>query len=128
MADKNKRITLRLDDELSDLIEQYIILTSKKKSKALRDIIYDGLYRQSRFILEQRFNEYLNKRDPFKFMTECEKCGGHEDLMCYFIDGDINNRTMNNMITLCRICVLKFEVVKIRRESYKEKLIEWWFS
>lgn len=124
-----KRITIRLDDTLKELLTQYMLITKKTNvSETIRLILSDGLYQKSKWVMEQRFYENINTRNVLDLKRKCEKCGNIENLLIYHIDGNVNNNSSNNIVTLCKKCFLNFEVTKVKQEILREKFIEWWFT
>lgn len=126
----DRRVTFRMEPEWIELIQQYAVLTGKDTSKIIRELLIEGLKKNAPYALYARFEEYLEKRDPFEQSNICEKCGKKENGLIYFIDGNVNNRNSNNLFVLCKECANKFEEFKKIRlsRSLKEKFIEWWFT
>lgn len=113
--------------KLQELIDQYAGFMGLKRSEAIRDLLMEALYVKTKHIQFQRLTEYTAKRDPFKYRTECEHCGIKDNLIIYYIDGNINNFQSDNIITLCKKCFTEFELFRLK-QNVKERFIEWFFK
>ena len=116
-----------MEKSLQDLLDQYAGFMGQTRSESMRDLLMDALYAKTKHVQFQRLVEYIAKRDPFKFRTECEHCGVKENLIIYYIDGDINNFQSENIITLCKRCLTEFELFRLK-QNVKERFIEWFFK
>jgi predicted DNA-binding protein len=124
---KCKNTSIRLGDELEDLIGQYAAFMGKNRSKVIREVLAEGLFQKTKGAQFQRLEEYLQDREAFTLFDKCEKCGSTGNLSMYHIDGDINNNASKNIVTLCIPCMALFEKFRLR-QNIKEKFIEWFFS
>lgn len=124
---QSKNTSIRLGETLDDLIDQYCAFMGMTRSKVIRQVLMEGLFQKTKFAQFQHFEEWINKREAFTLMTKCEKCGSDKNLGFFHIDGNIENNTTNNIVTLCVPCINVFQNWKLRENSI-EKFIEWFFS
>lgn len=124
----NKNRSIRLGDTLDELIAQYAIHVNKKPSRVIREVLMEGLFQKTKAAQFQHFEEWIAKREAFTLLSKCEKCGSSEHkLGFYHIDGNIDNTTANNIVTICVPCLNAFQNWKMK-QNIKEKFIEWFFS
>lgn len=116
-----------MSKNLEVLLDQYAGFMGIKRSEAIRTLLMNALYAKTKHVQFQRLTEYITKRDPFKFRTECEHCTTKENLIIYYIDGNINNFQADNIITLCKKCLTEFELFRLK-QNIKERFIEWFFK
>lgn len=122
-----KNTSIRLGDTLEDLIEQYVAFTGLSRSDVIRQTLSEGLFQRTKFAQFKRFEEWIGEREAFTLMTKCEKCSSDKRLVFFHIDGNIDNNSTNNIVTLCIPCINAFQSWKIKENSV-EKFIEWFFS
>jgi len=123
-----KNTSIRLGDTLNDLVNQYAAFTGVTRSKAIRQILMEGLFQKTKYAQFQRFEEWIGEREAFTLMTECEKCHCSDKKLVFFhIDGNVENNATKNIVTLCIPCVNTFQNWKLRENSI-EKFIEWFFA
>lgn len=128
MTPKKKNTSIRLGDDLLDLIDQYAAFMGTTRSKVIREIMMEGLFQKTKFAQFQRFEEYLMDREALTLFDRCEKCESSSNKLGMFhIDGDINNNASTNIVTLCIPCLNAFENFKLT-QNRKEKFVEWFFS
>jgi predicted DNA-binding protein len=127
MMTKKKNTSIRLGDNLEDLINQYAAFTGRKRSAVVREGLTEWLMDRTKYIQFERMKDYLKKRDSLTFMNSCEKCGSQENLVIFHIDGNVNNTGSENLVTLCKGCLVSFEVFRLKT-NVKEKFIMWFFS
>jgi Arc/MetJ-type ribon-helix-helix transcriptional regulator len=123
---KNNNTSIRLGDKLEELIEQYAIFMNKKRSTVIREGLTEWLFERTKFLQFERMKEYLSKRNSLTFMTSCEKCGSVDNLIIFHLDGNVKNTTSENLVTLCKPCLTKFEIFRLKHNML-EKFIEWFF-
>lgn len=124
---KIKNTSIRLGENLEELINQYCAFTRKDRSKVIREGLTEWLFQRTKHVQFDRLNNYLAKRDPFEFMNKCEKCEVTENLVIYHIDGNIENNVSENLITICKQCFINFERFRQKR-NIKEEFIEWFLN
>jgi hypothetical protein len=129
MTGKKKRniISFEIIDNLNKRLNEYIIFMGGTKSELIRSLLWEALIKRTEYKQFERLSEYLAGRDPFKFRTECEKCGEKDNLIIFYIDGNINNIKTDNVVTLCKNCLNEFELFRLKY-NIKEKFIEWFFK
>lgn len=127
MNKKDKSISIRLGDTLTDLIDQYAAFMSSDRSKVIRQGMSEWLFEKTKAAQFQRFEEYLEDREAFTILEKCEKCGSNQNLGLYHIDGNIDNNTSKNLVTICIPCLGKFEKFRLNK-NIVEKFIEWFFT
>lgn len=123
---KRNIISVEVSEQLENLLKQYAAFTGDNKSKSIRNLLVDALYAKTRWVQFQRLEEYLSRRDPFKFRSECEKCHRTSNLVIFYIDGNVENSQANNVITLCKNCLTEFELFRLKF-NVKERFVEWFF-
>src|SRR3989304_9262565 len=90
------KISVRIDDELTNLINDYAEFIDMDLSKTLRELIKEGLMNKTTAKLFSNWQDKIGNRNPFNF-EECDKCGGRLHIQFYHIDGDINNFESTNI-------------------------------
>jgi Arc/MetJ-type ribon-helix-helix transcriptional regulator len=120
-------VTVEMEKKLEELIDQYAGFMGLNRSEAIRELLTESLFMRTKHVQFERMKEYLAKRDPFKFRTECEHCKTKENLVIYYIDGNINNMSFDNVVTLCQRCLTEFELFRLK-QNVKERFIEWFFK
>jgi len=120
-------ISVEMTKKVQDLIDQYAGFMGLNRSEAIRDLLTEALFMKTKHVQFERLKEYLTKRDPFKFRVECERCGKKENLVIFYIDGDISNIVADNVVTLCKNCLTEFELFRLK-QNVKERFIEWFFK
>lgn len=122
-----KNTSIRFGDNLEKLIEQYAAFTGQKRSDAIRSVLMEGLFQKTKAAQFKHFEEWIGKREAFTLMTKCEKCGAEKNLGFFHVDGNIENNSTNNIVTLCISCINSFQNWKLKENS-TEKFIEWFFA
>jgi metal-responsive CopG/Arc/MetJ family transcriptional regulator len=120
-------ITVKMEKNVEDLIDQYAGFMGLNRSEAIRDLITEALFMKTKHVQFKRLEEYIMRRDPFKFRTECEHCGIKDNLVIFYIDGNVENFKSENIITLCKKCLTEFELFRLK-QNVKERFIEWFFK
>lgn len=87
----------------------------------------EGLFQKTKAAQFKHFEEWIGQREAFTLLTKCEKCGFEKNIGFYHIDGNIENNSTNNIVTLCVPCINSFQNWKLN-ENNIEKFIEWFFS
>jgi predicted DNA-binding protein len=124
---KRKNTSIRLGDALEKLLADYSAFIGSDRSKVIREGLTEWLFQKMQYVQFERLRDYLAKRNPFNFMKECERCSSNENLVVFYIDGNVNNTASDNLITLCKQCLIAFEVFRLK-QNVKEKFVEWFFS
>jgi predicted transcriptional regulator len=124
---KEKSTSIRLGDKLEELIDQYAAFTRKKRSTVVREGLTEWLFEKTKYLQFERMKEYLAKRDSFTFMNICEKCDSMDELVIFHLDGDVKNTGAENLVTLCKSCLVAFEIFRLKH-NVLEKFIEWFFA
>jgi predicted transcriptional regulator len=124
---QSKNTSIRLGKTLDDLINQYAAFMGVKRSRIIREVLLEGLFQKTKATQFRHFEEWLAKREAFELMTCCEKCGSAKNIGFYHIDGDIENNSANNLVTLCIPCLNAFQNWRLK-QNIKEKFVEWFFS
>lgn len=62
-----------------------------------------SLKEQIKRVLFRRTKEYESMMD----MAFCSECGSVDDLCLHFIDGNIDNKKLDNLKVICRVCLSK---------------------
>jgi hypothetical protein len=124
---QSKNTSIRLGEPLNELINQYVAFTGISRSKVIRQVLMEGLFQKTKAAQFQHFEKWIGKREAFTLMTKCEKCNTEKNLGFFHIDGNIENNTTNNIVTLCIPCINAFQNWKLKENSV-EKFIEWFFS
>jgi len=124
---QSKNTSIRLGETLDDLINQYAAFMGVKRSSVIRQVLSEGLFQKTKAAQFAHFEEWIGKREAFSLLTKCEKCGSEKRLGFYHIDGNIENISTNNIVTLCVPCINSFQSWKLNQNSV-EKFIEWFFS
>lgn len=119
------KISLRMEDELYNMIIDYAGFVGIDASKALRELLKEGLMKKLTSKLFSSWQEKIEKRNPFNF-EYCDKCGTTSDLQFYHIDGDINNFESNNITVICKGCLRKLQKY-IMQYNPREKFLRWFF-
>jgi len=122
-----KNTSIRFGENLDKLIEQYAAFTGQSRSDAIRNVLMEGLFAKTKYAQFQHFEEWVGKREAFTLLTKCEKCSSEKNLGFFHIDGNIENNSTNNIVTLCVPCINLFQSWKLNQNSV-EKFIEWFFS
>lgn len=128
-VEKKKRTitSIRLEKTLDDSIDIYAAFMGIDRSKVIRQILTEGLFQKTKAAQFQHFEDWLKKRKIFELMEKCEHCGSEKNLGFYHIDGNIENNSTDNIVTLCIPCLNAFQNWKLK-QNIKEKFIEWFFS
>jgi hypothetical protein len=124
---KRKNTSIRLGDEMEILINQYAAFIGSDRSKVIRDVLTEGLFQKTKYLQFERLKDFLSKRQVFSVLEKCEKCGTTESLVIFHIDGNVKNIASDNLVTLCKTCLISFEVFRLK-QNIKEKFVEWFFS
>jgi predicted transcriptional regulator len=124
---KSKASSIRLGETLDDLINQYAAFMNMTRSKVIRQVLMEGLFQKTKAAQFAHFEEWVGKREAFSLLDKCEKCGSDKRLVFYHIDGNIENNSSNNIVTLCVPCINTFQNWK-QKDNIKDKFIEWFFS
>lgn len=124
---KTKNTSIRLGDKLEELIEQYAGWMNKNRSNVIREGLTEWLFEKTKYLQFERMKEYLVKHDSLSFMSACEKCDSQTDLVIFHLDGNVRNTTSENLVTLCKSCLVAFEVFRLKH-NILEKFIEWFFA
>ena len=123
---KTKPIPVRLNENLNNLVRTYASFKEISVSKALRELIREGLYRKAYAGLLQRIQDDFSKRNPLVKMNGCDKCGSHKDVKIYHIDRNIRNFTPENLALLCTECVKQL-IEFMQKYNPKEKFVMWFY-
>lgn len=118
------KISLRMDEELYRLIDEYAAFIERDVSKVMRELLSEGLMVKSQAKLFLTWKERVNGR-PLQ-LTECDKCGVRENLSYYHIDGNIDNFATENIAVICNGDLRKLQK-SIMRYNPREKFIRWFF-
>lgn len=124
---QSKNTSIRLGETLDELIDQYAAFMGMKRSTVIRHVLMEGLFQKTKAAQFAHFEEWVGKREAFTLLTKCEKCGSEKSLGFFHIDGNIENNSTNNIVTLCIPCINLFQNWKLNQNSV-EKFIEWFFS
>jgi hypothetical protein len=122
-----KNTSIRLGNTLDELIDQYTAFTGLSRSDVMRQTLSEGLFHKTKFAQFQHFEEWIGQREAFTLLTKCEKCGSEKCLGFFHIDGNIDNISTNNIVTLCIPCINAFQSWKLNQNGI-EKFIEWFFA
>jgi len=118
------KISLRMDDELYRLIEQYAAFINMDFSKVTRELLTEGLMVKSQAKLFLTWKERVKDRPLL--LDKCDKCGVIENLSYYHIDGNIDDFTTENIAIICNGDLRKLQK-SIMRYNPREKFIRWFF-
>jgi hypothetical protein len=118
------KISLRMEDELFNLIVDYAEFIDVDLSKVMRELLREGLMIKTQAKLLLTWHEKIKNR-PLK-LDKCDKCGAIENLQFYHIDGDINNFTPENIAIICNGDLRKLQKT-IMKYNPREKFIRWFF-
>lgn len=123
---KTNPIPVRLNEDLNNLVKTYASFGDISISEALRKLIKEGLYRKAHAGLLKRLQDDFSKRNPLVNMNGCDKCGSHEDVKIYHIDGNIRNFIPENLALLCTKCIIKLNEF-MQKYNPKEKFVTWFY-
>jgi len=124
---QSKNTSIRLGETLDDLINQYAAFMGMKRSSVIRQVLMEGLFQKTKAAQFAHFKEWVGQREAFTLLTKCEKCGSEKCLGFFHIDGNIDNISTNNIVTLCVPCINAFQSWKLNQNGI-EKFIEWFFA
>jgi predicted transcriptional regulator len=124
---ERKNTSIRLGETLDDLIDQYAAFMGISRSKVIRNVLMEGLFQKTKAAQFAHFEKWIGKREAFTLLTKCEKCDSEKNLGFFHIDGNIDNNSTNNIVTLCIPCINSFQNWKLKENSI-EKFIEWFFA
>ena len=124
---QSKNTSIRLGEILDNLINQYAAFMGMKRSSVIRQVLMEGLFQKTKAAQFQHFEEWIGQREAFTLLTKCEKCGSEKCLGFFHIDGNIDNISTNNIVTLCVPCINAFQSWKLNQNGI-EKFIEWFFA
>lgn len=125
MREQTEQLRTRVSPKLYKLIIEYAAFRDIDKSKAIREILMEGLIKMTGIGMLKRLQEQLRDKDPKSFLDQCEKCGSREELGIQHIDGNIYNLNSENQICLCRNCKRNLE--KFMRKNPEERFAIWFF-
>lgn len=119
---KIHKISVKLDDELYNLINDLSLFIDLDFSKTVRELLNEGLMIKAQ---SKMYSVWENKVKNRKNFFSCDKCGTTENIQLYHIDGNINNFNDENIAVLCNgdLHNLKKSIMK----NSKEKFIRWFF-
>lgn len=123
--------SFRMNQRVYNLIIDYASFMGMNFSKALRELILEGIKHRATAKLFSNWQEKVNKRNPIEEIKEgklqsCDKCGFTEDLQMFHIDGNVDNFTSDNIAIVCKPCLRKLQHY-LRKYNPKEKFIYWMF-
>jgi len=124
---QSKNTSIRLGETLDELINQYAAFMGMTRSRVIRQVLMEGLFQKTKAAQFKHFEEWIGKREAFMLMTKCEKCNSEKNLGFFHIDGNIENNSTNNIVTLCVPCINAFQNWKLNQNNI-EKFIEWFFA
>lgn len=134
------KISIRIDNDLLAVIEQYARLVGIDKSEAIRRFCRMGVQNKANLELQEQFIEkqhslwksinrttlaregknLIFERDGYK----CRKCRSSTDLVVYHIDKNPLNKDSKLQITLCERCKEWAEKYSPQRRVF-EDFVEW---
>lgn len=123
---KTKPIPVRLSENSNNLVRTYAAFKDISISKALRELIKEGLYKKAHVGLLKRLEEDFSKRNPLVHMNGCDKCNSHKDVRIYHIDGNIRNFIPQNLALLCVPCVKQLKEF-MQKYNPREKFVTWFY-
>ena len=129
MKEQTEQLRTRLPKKLLKLIDFYVDYYGTDRSKAVRELLLEGLVRTSYIGLLERLAETLRNEhpDPMTSQRKCEKCGGENVLGIYHIDGNVRNLEAKNLIILCKDCQIGLRRF-IQKYDPKERFVAWYYS
>lgn len=125
MKEQTEQIRIRIPAKMHKLILEYAAFQGINKSKAIRELLMEGLIKMTGIGMLKRLQETLRDRDPKAFMEQCERCGSREKLGIQHINGNIYTVSSENQICLCRNCIRNLE--KFMRKNPEERFAIWFF-
>lgn len=125
MREQTEQIRARVSAKMHKLILEYAAFQGTDKSKAIRELLMEGLIKMTGMGMLKRIQEKLRNSDPKTFLEQCERCGSREKLGIQHIDGNIYNMSSENQICLCRNCIRNLE--KFMRKNPEERFAIWFF-
>lgn len=139
-----KKVDLRIEDYILDTIDQYAALHDINRSKAIRELLRNGLTNRATMDLQEQWSKMMGEkwlsmknktrqsinegkslifvRDGYK----CQKCHSTEYLQVYPIDRDPLNKDPTNLITLCKDCANRAMKFTPKRRVI-EDFLEWFY-
>ena len=129
MQEQTEQLRVRLPKSLFKLIKFYVDYYGTDRSKAVRELLLEGLVRTSYIGLLERLTENLRNKhpDPMMDQHECEKCNRKTKLRIYHIDGNVRNLEPKNLIILCEDCQIGLRRF-IQKYDPKERFVAWYYS
>jgi hypothetical protein len=119
-----EKISVKMDDELFNLITDYSAFIDLDLSKTIRELIREGLMVKAQNKLLLNWNKKtINK--PL-ILDKCDKCGTIETLQYYHIDGNIDNFNRDNIAIICNQDLRKLQK-SILKYNPREKFLRWFF-
>jgi len=118
------KISLRMEDELYNLITDYAAFIESDISKVLRDLLREGLMVKVQAKLFMSWHDRIKNR-PLR-LDKCDKCGAIENLQFYHIDGNISNFNSDNIAIICNGDLRKLQK-SLLQYNPREKFIRWFF-
>jgi len=138
------KVDLRIERMLLDLIDQYAALHDINRSKAIRELLKNGLSNRANMELQEKWTEMMNAKwiemqeQTTKLIREgkslilvrdnfmCQKCRSGSHLQVYHIDRDPLNTNPINLITLCKECASRASKFTPKRRVI-EDFLEWFY-
>lgn len=138
------KVDVRIDDRILDMIDQYAALNGITRSKAIRELLQNGLSTRANMELQEKWLDMMTTKwvaiqeQTTKLITEgksliyvrdnfmCQKCNSRTHLQVYSIDRDPLNTNPNNLITLCKDCSHRAAKFTPKRRVI-EDFLEWYY-
>lgn len=122
-------IAVRITKTTNRYLLEYAAFMDKSKSEIIRTFVREGLIKHAHIGLLKQWNE--NREYTKEWLKNpngrlCEKCDYNKDVVIYHIDGDIENFDSENIVFLCRPCLINLQRF-LRRYDPKEKFASWFF-
>ena len=118
-----KQIIFRADKTLKELIENYAAFNEIDKSKAIRELVKQGLTIKIYNYLERNWKKTVESRKE----NICDKCKKETNGQIYHINGNINDFTEENIMFICNKCVRDLNK-SLRNYNIKERFFKWFFT
>jgi hypothetical protein len=119
-----EKISVKIDDELFNLINDYSIFIDLDLSKTVRELLKEGLMVKAQTKLLLNWNKKIINRPLI--LNKCDKCGINETLQFYHINGDITNFNNDNIAIICKKDLRKLQK-SIMNYNPREKFLRWFF-
>ena len=119
------KISIRIDDDLNELIKNYSNFIKVDFSKAARILLKEGLINKAPAKFFSMWKQKASERNIL-FPEKCDKCGTSENLQVYHINGDIDDFNFENLAILCNGDIRKLQK-SMMQYNPKEKFIQWFY-